>query len=520
MRYLVLFRADIFLAFLLSLGYLLPHILGLDDKILWWTSLTGDYRVTKTCGSWTCVFTDNRDIVNDSKAILFYGSNLNYTDLPLPRPKNQIWGLLHEESPKNVPFLQHEIILHHWNYTSTFSRYSDVPLTLQYLKNLDALITTKYFLPVKEKNRIKNEMKLASVVYLQSHCDSPSGREEYIKELMQYIDIDSYGQCLNNKQLPKSLTEDYMRTIDSDELHNFLKSYKFILAFENAACNDYITEKFWRPITIGSIPIYFGSQTIEDWLPNDKSAILVKDFSSPKEVANLIKYLDNNDNEYNSYLRHKLMGRKGITNQYLIQKIDEWTERSEEGLFNDFECFVCEEIHKDRPEAGVCADGSHYDCGEEFVLPKMNARLENFYWRNIMESEKNVAKALNQLLITNQPFTKHDFDKTFNQILALGYSTPNTPTSKHCLKQGRPPDDPVVGTFTVYAATFLVFTAVVLFVLCRKRWYSKFFKNIYKSISGAVWSTPRGKFFKIRKFLRNRKQQKYKPFNVENKDGI
>ena len=47
----------------------------------------------------------------------------------------------------------------------------------------------------------------------------------------------------------------------SPELLRFLGAYKFHIAIENWACDDYITEKFWRPLLVGSVPIYFGSPT-------------------------------------------------------------------------------------------------------------------------------------------------------------------------------------------------------------------------------------------------------------------
>lgn len=72
------------------------------------------------------------------KAFLFYGSYFNASDLPLPRG-NRIWGLFHEESPRNSPLLNHELILSLFNYSSTFSRFSDLPLTLQYLASLESL---------------------------------------------------------------------------------------------------------------------------------------------------------------------------------------------------------------------------------------------------------------------------------------------------------------------------------------------------------------------------------------------
>jgi len=59
------------------------------------------------------------------------------------------------------------------------------------------------------------------------------------------------------------LQKDYLNNLYSPELLRFLSEYKFMIAIENAACPDYITEKFWRPLIMGVIPIYFGSPTIK-----------------------------------------------------------------------------------------------------------------------------------------------------------------------------------------------------------------------------------------------------------------
>ena len=39
----------------------------------------------------------------------------------------------------------------------------------------------------------------------------------------------------------------------------FSKKYKFYLAFENSNCNEYITEKFWRYLSYGLVPVAFGA---------------------------------------------------------------------------------------------------------------------------------------------------------------------------------------------------------------------------------------------------------------------
>lgn len=56
---------------------------------------------------------------------------------------------------------------------------------------------------------------------------------------------------------------DAMKSMNSEEFLKLLSKYKFILSFENAVCKDYITEKLWRPFVVGSIPVYYGSPTVE-----------------------------------------------------------------------------------------------------------------------------------------------------------------------------------------------------------------------------------------------------------------
>ena len=47
------------------------------------------------------------------------------------------------------------------------------------------------------------------------------------------------------------------------EFFEFLSRYKFVFAIENAICDDYMTEKLWRPLHIGSVPIVLGSSRVQ-----------------------------------------------------------------------------------------------------------------------------------------------------------------------------------------------------------------------------------------------------------------
>lgn len=134
------------------------------------------------------------------QAFIFYGTDFKPFDLPVPRKPNHDWGLLHEESPKNNYLFSHEEIMELFNYTSTFRRESSYPISTQYVDSIKWLEDQTYIVPIKEKNKFLSE--LSPLIYTQSDCEVPSGRDQYTKMLMEYINVDSYGTCLHNKDLP------------------------------------------------------------------------------------------------------------------------------------------------------------------------------------------------------------------------------------------------------------------------------------------------------------------------------
>ena len=131
---------------------------------------------------------------------MFYGSDMKFKDLPIPRPSQHEWGLLHEESPKNNYALLQPEFIELFNHTATFKRDSDFPLTLQYLQSIPWLESNEYIVPTRRKTEL--QIELAPLVYIHSDCFTPSDRDSYVKGLMRHINVDSYGQCVNNKQLP------------------------------------------------------------------------------------------------------------------------------------------------------------------------------------------------------------------------------------------------------------------------------------------------------------------------------
>jgi len=76
----------------------------------------------------------------------------------------------------------------------------------------------------------------------------------YVKELMKYIDVDSYGSCLHNRDFPSEGGGRHDMS-GPERKTELLASYRFTLAFENTWTRDYVTEKFFQPLLAGSVPV-------------------------------------------------------------------------------------------------------------------------------------------------------------------------------------------------------------------------------------------------------------------------
>ena len=364
-----------------------PETTSSDDEpiVIWWTPFTPNQRIIRSCSAGNCLITHSRSELSNprTEAIVFYGSDLKWSDLPLPRDPRLYWALLHEESPKNNWGFATDEGIALFNLTSTPSRHSSYPLVTQYLED-----TQKLLRPLKIPVEEKSKGDLGLVMYLHSDCGTPSDRDSYVNELMKYVKVDSYGKCLHNKDFPEGHLRDPLTGMDSEDLIDIISQYKFALAMENAICNDYITEKFWRPFYAGTVPVVKGSPTARDWAPSNHSIILIDDFKSPKELAEYLLYLDKNDNQYLKYLEYKMYG---ASNMRLINTMNnrEWTINNylpgETNHIDGFECFVCNKAIEKRKKLKsseklepLIANRDHYDC--EFPKPLVKRQRKPLMW--------------------------------------------------------------------------------------------------------------------------------------------
>lgn len=110
-------------------------------------------------------------------------------------------------------------------------------------------------------------------------------RERFFKRLSEYKKVDSGGRWMNNVGGPvKNKLE-------------FLRGYKFNIAFENSSSPGYTTEKIMEAYAANTIPIYYGNPLISaDFCP--ESMILIRSEADIEMAVEEIIKLDTDDEAY------------------------------------------------------------------------------------------------------------------------------------------------------------------------------------------------------------------------------
>jgi len=136
-----------------------------------------------------------------------------------------------------------------------------------------------------------NKTKFCNFVF----SNNSGERIQILNEIKKYKNVDCAGALANNMNSRIPGRGDQKPKID------FLSQYKFTIAAENTKNTGYTTEKIIHPLSVGSIPIYWGSErVVEDF--NKDSYINAADFSNFKELAEYVKMVDNTPKIYEQLL--------------------------------------------------------------------------------------------------------------------------------------------------------------------------------------------------------------------------
>lgn len=128
-------------------------------------------------------------------------------------------------------------------------------------------------------------------------------RISFVKALMQHKRVDCLGPVLYNMGERNNIGKQDCsgQYIDwrKDKLET-VKSYKFSMAFENEQAYNYVTEKIFQPFVVGSIPIYWGANNIDEMF-NPKCFVNVNRFHTFEEAIDEIIRIDADDTYYQTF---------------------------------------------------------------------------------------------------------------------------------------------------------------------------------------------------------------------------
>jgi hypothetical protein len=161
--------------------------------------------------------------------------------------------------------------------------------------------------------------KFCNFVASNSNCKE---RNDFVTELSKYKKVDSGGRWMNNIGYAVP------------DKRKFQSEYKFSIAFENNAYRPqhpgYTTEKIMEPMTVNSIPIYWGNPVIDKEF-NTKSFVNFYDFNDFDEMIDYIIELDKNDDRYLEMINQPWFVDYNIPENNKIENIKSF-------LYKIFEC--------------------------------------------------------------------------------------------------------------------------------------------------------------------------------------
>ena len=310
----------------------------------------------------TCQITWNSTLERLSSALLLHAPDHSNDQMPPELLHDHQRRPLYYFTDEAPPWFAAQPFLSNFDLISTYDLLSDAPrpyilgpdlLSLMRAKGQQALVEGTHeelMANLTAKLARAREAGLAPIAWLVSNCGAD--RSFYVAELMKYIPVDIYGSahCLgSNLTLPG-------RNDENKEPENELlkSSYFFYLSLENHNCRDYVTEKLFRPLNTGVVPIVDGPSDYGPFLPTARSALRLDDYESPAQLALHIGHLLRHLEEYAVFLNFSVLSSEFV--QANDRNFDGW-------------CLMCE--HAYRAKTQIKAMGNYMRSPSRYRLSQL-----------------------------------------------------------------------------------------------------------------------------------------------------
>ncbi|CAL6327377.1 unnamed protein product [Bathycoccus prasinos] len=179
---------------------------------------------------------------------------------------------------------------------------------------LPQMISTKGLMASYEAFSRSKQSRIPGIAWLGKNCPDNAPKMKVLKEVSKHFPVFSIGECRRNTNEPLGLPEH--KVMGSGGIDFFTKTqlalsdYLFYYVGEDADCPGAIHADLWMALARGSIPVYFGTANVYEYLPCPEGDCIV-DVKKFDSSAHLAKEL-----------------RKISSSQKLYKKATEWRRQS------------------------------------------------------------------------------------------------------------------------------------------------------------------------------------------------
>ena len=302
--------------------------------ILFWTTYygVGRWKINsgeEVCGPYTCILSYDKNQYTNASALMFHHRTDWLLRLPTDRPRIpwQRWVHYNRESswwgPKGEALRKADNL---FNWTMGFRHDNDITIPT-------AVITKHPFKGGFDPKKNYMEGKTGEIGALMSACiyyphPGYESRRKYIAFLESHgLKFDMYGKC--GKDCGGKFSA----------CSQVLEKYKFVIAFENSLCDEYISEKPYRNgLMLGVVPIIMSGANLSD--PNilpPGSYIDAGQFTSVSALVAFVKKVGSDPTLYNKYFEWR--------KDWDIDLISE--NEGQEDFPKNYFCPLCTKLHED-----------------------------------------------------------------------------------------------------------------------------------------------------------------------------
>ena len=296
-----------------------PVVKHVVRKPIRWHQVSSQYNKN----NWKKAKCDNCVYENDIKKADVVFAHPHKTKIKRYHP-NQMWVSQFWESEGIYPDINTE----KFNAFKSYRRDATFPC---YAMMTDTFKPEKMIEPLPYEKKINIEWMS---VWL-SNCGA-SGRNSLLKKLQKEgITTASYGKC--NRDHSESKLHFSSNEVDiwdrkksgGNQKIAHSSNHLFLFAAENNISPFYHTEKLYHGFMAGSVPVYYGSDTIDEYVP-EHSIIKVSDYGTG--LSDYLKKVANDKELYESYLAWRNKPLPG----YLTSKLNYKCKDA---------CEICHDLH-------------------------------------------------------------------------------------------------------------------------------------------------------------------------------